>query len=379
MRKSDSYAPPFLTSSLLKIFVAPRFQVLWFIGLLTLQNLVVFHNQYFRDFGFPWDFVAGYYAWTVFWTTLVSQGVYPAWAPFFSMGIPFDLILQTGAHYPPLWIFPLSKIEYSLHAAVVFQCLHVLFGAVGMFLFLRLSIPNNRYQQCYAFFGAFVFQFFGGFYSNAEHVDIIRAFALTPWLFYFFYLCGPAAPKLSLRHLFIPGLILFISTGAYPGNIISSLFVAGLFCLFQLIWLWQQGSTLKDTLRLAALIFLMTCLGFGLSFFHLGPAWFLRGYLVRSAEAGHFANLVWLSIKHLPALFLENGVVPGEISMTSTYLTHPERLRKAKSRSTSALESRSPLLRAPKGQTPRTAMAAENRGHRQKEPANLPAAHIRDI
>lgn len=323
MRKSLSHAPPFLNWSLLKISIAPRFQVVLFIALLALQNLVVFQNQYFHDFGFPWDFTEGYYAMTVIWTTLVSQGVYPAWVPFHSMGMPFALILQTGAHYPPLWIFPLFKIEYSLHAAVVFQSLHVLFGAVGMFLFLRLSIPSNRYQPFYAFFGAFVFQFFGGFYSNAEHVDIIRAFALAPWLFYFFYLCGPDSPKLSLRHFYIPGLILFISTGAYPGNIISGLSVAGLFCLLQLIWIWQQGSTLKDTLRLAALIFLMTCLGLGLSFFHVAPAWLLKDYLLRGAEAGHFNNMVWLTIKHLPALFLENGVVPGETSMSSTYLTLP--------------------------------------------------------
>ncbi len=41
---------------------------------------------------------------------------------------------------------------------------------------------------CMPALGAFVFQFFGGFYSNAEHVDIIRAFALTPWLLYSFHL-----------------------------------------------------------------------------------------------------------------------------------------------------------------------------------------------
>lgn len=294
-----------------------------FMALLALQNVVVFHNHYFNDFGFPWDFSQGYYVMTAFWTTLVSQGVYPTWVPFHSMGMPFDLILQTGAHYPPLWIFPLLKIEYSLHAAVVFQCLHVLLGAIGMFVFLRRSIPNNRYQPFYAFFGAFVFQFFGGFYSNAEHVDIIRAFALTPWLFYFFYLCGPTAPQISPRHFFIPGIILFISTGAYPGNIISSLAVAGLFCLFQLIWLWQQGRTIKDTLRLAIFIFLMTCMGLGLSCFHFGPAGLFKDYLVRSAEVGNFNVIMMLNLKHLPGLFLENGVIPGEVSMSSTYLTLP--------------------------------------------------------
>lgn len=325
MSKAIEYAHHPMNLSWVKSFFGSRVQVFWVIVLLMLQNVVVYQNHYFHDVGFPWDFPQGYYAFTAFWTTLASQGFFPAWVPFHSMGMPFDLILQTGSHYPPLWIFPLLRIEYSLHAAVVFQCLHVLFGALGMFAFLQVSIPNSRYRLFYAFFGAFVFQFFGGFYSNAQHVDIIRAYAMVPWLFYFFWLSESGKPKVSPRHFFIPGIILFFMTGAYPGNIISGLVVVGLFCLLQMIFFWQQGSSFKDIFRLAGFIFLMAGLGLAASFFHLAPAWLFKDYLVRSAEAGNFGGMAKLGIQHLPALFLVNDVISGDtsMSMTSTYITLP--------------------------------------------------------
>jgi hypothetical protein len=67
----------------------------------------------------------------------------------------------------------------------------------------------------------------------------------------------------------------------------------------------------------------MTCLGLGLSFFHLAPAWLLKDYLVRGAEAGNFSSIAMVGVAQLPGLFLENIVVPGDITMSSTYLTLP--------------------------------------------------------
>src|SRR5690242_6848855 len=67
-------------------------------------------------------------------------------------------------------------IPYTLNAAVILQTLHVLFGSIGMFLLLNSIFKSSRY----AFIGAITFQFFGGFFSNAEHPDIVRAFAMSP-------------------------------------------------------------------------------------------------------------------------------------------------------------------------------------------------------
>ena len=53
-----------------------------------------------------------------------------------------------------------------------------------MFFFLSALFKSPKY----AIIGAIAFQFFGGFYANSEHVDIVRGFVLLPWLFYVFTL-----------------------------------------------------------------------------------------------------------------------------------------------------------------------------------------------
>jgi hypothetical protein len=290
--------------------------------ILIAQNLAVFKNHYFREYTFPWDFGNQLYAYTAFWTSVVQQGVFPSWVPFFGMGMPFDLILQSGWHYPPLYVFPLLRIAYSLHAAVVFQCLHVLFGALGMLVFLRLVFHTSRVGVWYALVGAFTFQFFGGFYSNAEHVDIVRAFAYAPWLFYAFTIPAADGPRFSSRFLFIPPLLFLVATGAYPGNLISSIAVLNLYFLLQLVAFWRRGAKPGAVVRLCGSVLFLELLGAGMSVVHLGPAWFFKSYLQR---AGDFQTLARFSlgIEHLPALFLNNRLVPGEVSMTSTFVTLP--------------------------------------------------------
>jgi hypothetical protein len=295
----------------------------WFmIALLAMQNLVIFKNHYFRDYGFPWDFIGGYYSMVAFWTSIVSQGVYPSWVPYPQMGIPSNLLLQSGIHYPPLWIFPLLKIEYTLYAAVIFQCLHILFGAIGMFFLLRLLLHTTPYVNLYALFGAFVYQLFGGFYSNAEHVDIIRAFSFLPWLFYFFSISDVTQTKIPRRFFLIPLIILLVMTGAYPGNIVSGMVIAALYFLFQLINWYQRERKITAIISLTALVLTLTILGLGLSFFHLGPSWLYKDYLFRSVQIDAL-SFFSLGVEHIPSLFLETNMALGEISMTSTYITLP--------------------------------------------------------
>ena len=65
------------------------------------------------------------------------------WMPFQSMGYPFLLNLQTGVFYPPMWVFPLLRIPYTLPAAVVLQCLHVFAGALGMYVLARALLRSQ--------------------------------------------------------------------------------------------------------------------------------------------------------------------------------------------------------------------------------------------
>lgn len=284
------------------------------IAILAAQNLVIFYNHYLHDYGFPWDFPQGYFGIVVYWTSLVSKGYFPTWIPFAQMGYPMEFLFQSGMHYPPFWLFPLLKIQYDLYAAVIFQTVHVFLGAVGMFLFLRLTIKSASY----ALVGAIAFQFFGGFYSNSEHADIVRAFALVPWFFFAAYISDDL--KIHVRHLILPALVLLMATGGYPGNLMSTILILGIYVLAQWLSLLLSGANHMKLLSIASAYILLAAIGVGLSFFHLGPGLFYQDYLYRTEQT---LTYMGLGPEFLPGLFLNNNVFDSEISMTSTYITLP--------------------------------------------------------
>jgi hypothetical protein len=204
------------------------------ISVLGLVNVAVFHAHYFGNDCFPWDFWKAYYTIIPFWTTAVSQHVLPEWVPFAGMGYPFFINLQSSFFYPPLWFFVLPGIHHSLHAAVIMQCLHVFWGACGAFFLLR--VLTNDWRS--ALFGALAYQFFGGFYSNAEHMDIVRAYAWLPWLFW----GATAKGTLQIRNLLLPAIVYCVATASYPGNVVSHSFLVGVYLLYQ----FYQPSARSD-------------------------------------------------------------------------------------------------------------------------------------
>src|SRR5437016_6109159 len=112
---------------------------------LSIQNIAIFWEHYFNNVGFPWDFNMSYYAWPAFWTTAISMGIFPQWIPYQAIGYPLAINAQSGLYYPIFWIFPLLHIAYTLHAAIIVQVLHILFGSIGMFLLLNLIFKSPRY------------------------------------------------------------------------------------------------------------------------------------------------------------------------------------------------------------------------------------------
>ena len=289
-----------------------------FLLALAAQNVTIFGRHYFGTAGIPWDFSMAYYAMVAFWTSLVRDGLYPQWLPFQQMGYPFALQIQSGMNYLPLWILPALSIPYTLRAAIVVQEMHVLAGAIGMFVLARHVHGSKRE----ALVAAVAFQCFGGFYSNAEHVDIVRAFAWAPWLLYVFALDRSAMSPLPARAWFIPPVLWFFLTAAYPGNVIAGGVVIGLYLVLQGVDLFRSGLAPVRVAATGARVVALALIGLGLASVHLGPIVLFRDQFVRAAPSPALPRFgVW--VEHMPGLFLSNATLPGEISMTSTFVTMP--------------------------------------------------------
>ena len=284
------------------------------ISVLGLVNLAVFHAHYFGNDCFPWDFWKAYYTIIPFWTTAVSQHVLPEWVPFAGMGYPFFINLQSSFFYPPLWFFVLPGIHYSLHAAVIMQCLHVFWGACGAFFLLR--VLTNDWRS--ALFGALAYEFFGGFYSNAEHMDIVRAYAWLPWLFWGATVKG----TLQIRNLLLPAIVYCVATASYPGNVVSHSFLVVVYLLYQ----FYQPSARSDRRSLLIIVGLLA-LGFILSLVALGPAFLLRDQLTRASATLPTASLAfqdWLSL--IAPWTFGTMLIPGYLgdpSMISAFVGLP--------------------------------------------------------
>lgn len=253
---------------------------------LLLQNIVVFSTHYFADTGFPWDFSFTYFAVPYYWITCVQHGVFPQWIAQEAMGYPLFMNLQSGLFYPPFWLLVLIGKSYTLHTAVVVQCLHVLLGALGMWYFVWI----RRLPWIYCLIAGLAYQFFGGFYSNAEHADIIRGYALLPWFLSGLTIIKPH--ENSFRPLLLIPLSLFcLLTGSYPGIAIAALWMGGWFVLFQII--------LMPELRFAQKIFLacqryaLLVLGLLLSTIQLLPQWLQRNAVERAHDFTITSKMFW--------------------------------------------------------------------------------------
>ena len=296
------------------------------IGILFLLNLFIFRDHWRGLATFPWDFPAAYYAFTGYWITSMQLGEWPHWIPYQSLGYPSALNPQLDLFYFPFWIFVVFRIPYTLHAATVLQVLHVLFGSVGFLLFVWRCFRSNGIALC----GAVVFTFFGGFYTNAEHADVIRAFSWVPWLFWALLLDEELMDRRVARwhirtrfrgpNVFLPLIVCFFVTGAYPGSFIAGLFIAAVFILAQagaLAWRfrdrfsWYDGAAQCGQLILAL----------GMALLFLLPAAYMSRELVRAQE---FHSLVrrYLTIPDLYHLFLPSNflAVGADFSMEGMQL-----------------------------------------------------------
>ncbi len=245
---------------------------------LAAQNLVYFSRHYFLDWMVPWDFLATYHAAPQFWIEAARLHIDSAWVPFQGMGYPLYMNLQSGFYYPPFWLFVVADRPYTAEAAVVMQGLHVLFGAIGAGLCARLL--GMRWSL--ALLAGVFYQGFGGFYSNASHPDIVRAYALLPWVFAPVLSPWRKSRLLTIGIALLPLWVYALCTGGYPGNMIAQLFVVGLVLAARMTWNFHD----KEQRFYAIVLALATLGGLLLAGASLVPAMLARTQIHRAVDMG---------------------------------------------------------------------------------------------
>lgn len=251
-------------------------------------NVAFFPKHWMGLTSFTFDFVMHYYAVVAYWMSSVTAGEWPHWVPYQAFGYPLAMNLQAGIYYPPFWIFPIAGIPYDIHAANIVQILHVYVGSLGMYCLARTHFKSSFI----GFLAALCYQLYGGFFTNAEHPDIVRSFSMIPWLFWAFMLAERPEKLLKMkgfiysstlryRNLLIPPFLYFFIVGGYPGSMIAGMFCLFVFVLVQTVMAIlrrQGGGVLLD----AAVLGGLTAIGIGMAAVYLLPGFRLSGELVRA-------------------------------------------------------------------------------------------------
>ena len=284
--------------------------------ILFLQHLIVYWSHYFDNVGFSKDFVRPYFVIPAFWTTALDVGIFTQWNPFSGMGIPLFIKAQSGFLYPFLWIFPIFSIQYTLQSSVIFQVLHIFMGSIGMFFFLKFMFNSPRY----ALLGAIAFQFFGGFFANADHSDTVRSFAIAPWMFFVFTL-NLDRPTISRRILFIPIVIYLLATGGQPTMLVSIFFIMSLFIVLQTINGFVKNIGKRKSLVIGGVLTGLMMLGFVIAVVHLGPVIEHADQMTRYTIP--IERKFQLTVEQFPGFFMSNSEIPYKSNMNSTFLTLP--------------------------------------------------------
>jgi hypothetical protein len=171
-------------------------------------------SSYFLGFASPpWDFWGGFLTTANTWWSLGSFFAPPEYLPYLFGGFPAALGLQVGAWYLPVGILH-SSVGFSPFTAAVLQACTIGFASIGAYVLAR----RLEIRHIPALLTATGYFFSPGFFSNAQHTDMLIAWAMFPWL-----LVTLIPPKKYSALAIVGSSLLWFQffIAAYPGNIIS--------------------------------------------------------------------------------------------------------------------------------------------------------------
>jgi hypothetical protein len=154
-----------------------------------LAGLVVLHVAVFQrslrgsngipDLYVPYDFFNSYARILIFISDSLRAGALPLWFPYGHAGTPFVVNPQSQLWSPLTWLVSLT-IGYDPLVVQQQQFLIMLAGSVGVY-FLGYNLWAHRAS---ALLAAVAFNFTSARLCNAQHMDIVTAFSLFPWVLY---------------------------------------------------------------------------------------------------------------------------------------------------------------------------------------------------
>lgn len=185
------------------------------------------------DFSPPWDFWGSYLTSAHSWWALGDFFNPPRYFPQLFGGFPAYLDVQSSSWYLPVSFFTLDGV-YAPSDAAALQGLTIIFGCMGVFALARhLGLKDQ-----FAALAAIGFLFNPGFFGNAQHVDIVRAWALFPWI-----LLALSLRKRPTATVFVLSASLWFQffVGAYPGNIAAFAYLCLAWVAANAIWFRRKS------------------------------------------------------------------------------------------------------------------------------------------
>ena len=210
-----------------------------FLLIIVLTVFYVFRGYFIGNTAPPWDFYGDYYTQAFSWWDLGSFFHPTTYLPYLISGYPSHLGLQVSSYYIPVGIVA-EFFGYTLENATRLQGFTILFGIIGVYFFARLQ----NFRKPTSVLIGLTYLFSAGFFSNASHIDIVRAWAFFPWLL---IALKPVEKIKSWQVILFTILWFQFFVGAYPGNI-ASFFYA--FLAWIIINLFINRNKIKNSILL---------------------------------------------------------------------------------------------------------------------------------
>ncbi|HEY5958487.1 MAG TPA: hypothetical protein VIV60_18120, partial [Polyangiaceae bacterium] len=158
----------------------------------------------------PWDFRSLCVPWHVYGWDMIRARMWPLWCPYVGGGVPFFINPQTGI-YAPLTLVLGAVFGFSFRLAQILTVMMLFVGGFGTYA-LSVTIWRNRMA---AVLSALCFELSSVLFCHMEHLSIIVAYALTPWLFWSILRSIEARSRWGLP--MIAWFTYWMATGGYVG------------------------------------------------------------------------------------------------------------------------------------------------------------------